>query len=178
MTDQDDESQTVWIRTSPDPEGTYRPTIDVGDDVAYILTRESATEHVFNVLSAVAEAEYDAAVLRQMNNIVDEPQAAIQVVLDLRKDRPDPISVGPLVFRPGVSTRTGNAFLKVMLNGKALGQWTIQDARDHALRVLEAVLVADLDAAYLRTLQTLIQIDEQTSRSIVGDLFKWRDENQ
>ena len=40
--------------------------------------------------------------------------------------------------------------------------------------ILEAVVVADLDGGYLRTLRGVIGLDEHTARNVVDDLKDWR----
>jgi hypothetical protein len=165
----------AWIRTAPDMQGVYRTSVDVNDDVSFPLTRETAATYAYHILGAVAEAEYDAAIIRQLTKVTGDEKDAVQIVADLRADRPVPAKVGPLTLEPGVSVYTGKAFLEVKVDGRGIGQWDAPDAREHALAALEAVLVADLDGAYLRTRRTLVHLDDGLSRTIVGDLIKWRD---
>lgn len=40
--------------------------------------------------------------------------------------------------------------------------------------VLESVVVAELDSAYLRMLRSLVGLDEDRARTVVGDLVNFR----
>ena len=95
--------------------------------------------------------------------------------MGLRNDRPDiDYSVmAPMSFTYGV-TEKGKPFIVIHIREKPVGQWTNPDAREHALMILEAVVVADLDGGYLRTLRGVIGLDEHTARNVVDDLKDWR----
>jgi len=172
-----EESRTVWIRTTPDLDGIYLVVLEIDDDTSHPLDADTAMAYARAVLCAVARAEHDAAVVSQMRKIGEGGreglQAAAELVGSIRGDRP-PISwPTPLELAPVVSTATGAPFLTVSIKVTAVGQWTMEDARGHALGVLEAVEAADLDAAYLRALRGL-EIDEQRARAIVADLANHR----
>lgn len=168
----------IWVRTDPGIDGVYRPAIDFDDDNAYQLDEKSALAYVMEILRAVAYAEYDAAVLAQMTKVsegkAEGPELAVSIVQDLREDRPETTGVTPLRVIPGVSQATREPFLRIEIDGRPVGQWTPQDAREHALIVLESVIVADLDSAYLRMLRSLVGLEEDRARTVVGDLQNYR----
>ena len=168
----EEELPVVWLRTTADENGAYRCTLEVNDDVALFLDRAGAAAYAYNLLNAVAIAEYDAAVLAQLTSMSNQ-EAAVQIVVDLRKDRPEGRQYGPLQFMPGVNQH-GKPFLTVHLGETVLGQWSLPDARTHALHALESVLVADLDSAYLRLLRGAVGVDENTARNTVDDLINHR----
>lgn len=170
------EKSTIWIKTQPDIEGTYRVVLETGEDASIFLDEHAAMAYASEILRAVASAEYDAAVLAQMSRIaqkgeVDEMSA--MVVTDLRQERPPLQWSTPLALVPGVSHRTRKAFLTVELNGLAVGQWDLKDAREHAAFVVEAVHAADLDNAFYRLMRKM-DVDDPTARSAVGNLAKHR----
>ncbi len=166
---------SVWIRTVPDMGGTYRVVLEIDDDTSHPLDAGAAMTYARAVLSAVARAEHDAAIVRQMRKISDGNglQMASELVGSIRADRPPIAWPTPLQLDPGVSMATGDAFLRILVKGEPVGQWTPGDARDHALGVLEAVEAADLDGAYLRALRG-VGIDDGRGRSVVDDLVNYR----
>jgi len=173
VTEEEENPKTVWISTKLDQKGVYRPVLEVDSDTKYTLTEDSACKYAMYVLRAVAVAEHDAAVFRQLKEVTGSDEAAAQLIHDLRKERPDLVPLVPLVLVPGVSASTGKAFLHVEIHGSKEGQWTMWDAREHALAVLESVCVADLDGAYLRILKA-IGIEEDRARTVIGGLGEWR----
>lgn len=174
-----EKKNTVWIKTEPTIDGsTYVVTIEASEDRSVILTPDRALRYASTILNHVARAEYDAAVARQLGNLIEDRKMLGQMVTDLRQDRP-PISddaTTPLSFEGGVSAFTGKAFLHIAIDGKKIGQWDIPDAKAHALAVLEAVSAADLDSGYYRVLRSMVGLDENTARRVIGDLGKWRDD--
>jgi hypothetical protein len=169
--------EAIWVRTDPTPDGVYRVTMTWGDDRALVLDREAAAAHAGEVLAAVAEAEYDAAVVRQLTTLTGDQENALMVVRGLRKDRASAAPTTGLGLVPGVSAFTRRAYLKILMDGKPIGQWDPADARQHATFVLEAVRVAELDSAYLRMLRGVVGLDDQTARGTVGGLGQYRDES-
>lgn len=170
---------TVWLRSSPDIDGTYRLTLEVDQDSAYTLDSATAAAWADYVLATLARADYDAAVIRQLTEVCSaDPEAkqiAVQMVGDLRKDRPELTSPLPeLVITAGVSVFSGDGFLTIRHRGKSLGQWELDDARGHAAGVIEIRHGVELDSAYLRGLIGVIGLDEGRARAVVGDLGKWR----
>ena len=166
----------VWIKTDPTPDGTgYVVTLEVGQDTARILTPDEAMAHAAGVLAAAHRAEYDAAVLAQLTKLGIERESVAMLIRQLRDDRPplDPAATHPLTLEPCVNA-AGKPFITVASPGREQGQWTTEDARSHAIAVLECVAVADLDAAYLRALTGLIGIDRSRARRVVEDLVNHR----
>lgn len=168
----------VWIKTEPAFDGSgYVVTLEASDDVAVTLDPDAATRYAWGVLDAAHRAAYDAAVFKQLTRKLKlDLETVAQLVVDLRKDRPelDPAATAPLVLQPGV-TKTFKPFVTVSLrSGAKLGQWELEDARQHALRALEAVKVADLDSAYHRTLVGLVGIEVARADNVVDDLGNYR----
>lgn len=165
----------VWIRTDPDPEGTYRPTLEIDDDTALILTAETATIYASEILRAVAIGEHEAAIYAQLMKASGGDQEHVAMAIaDLRNDRPMLDTDTPLRLIPGISALTSQAFFAVEVRGSRVGQWTAADARQHALTVLEAVHVAELDSAYWRFLRTHVDTSDDVARALVGDLANHR----
>jgi hypothetical protein len=168
----------VRISTEPSIDSkTYVVTLAASDDVAVILTPDRALQYALGILRAAHHAAYDAAVLRQMTIKVGVPmEAAAEVVGSLRADRPplDHEATRPLRLEPGVNKHL-EPFLVISVNGEQLGQWSVEDAEQHAMFVLSTVVVADLDSAYYRALTGLVNIEEPRARNIVADLANHRD---
>jgi hypothetical protein len=129
------------------------------------------------VLDAAHRADYDAAVLRQMRALsLAGDAAAALVVTDLRPARPPQRATGtPLSLAPGVSQRTGDGFLTVHLDGEPIGQWSVPAAREHALAILDTVVVAPLDASYHQLMTGTLDLDDGRARGIVEDVAKHRE---
>lgn len=161
----------VWIKTEPSVDGArYVVTIEASEDLATTLSPDRALRYASGVLEAASRADYDAAVFKQVTALTSL-QAARQLVVDLRGDRPplDDEATYPIALEPGVN-RSQEPFLTIRINGEPVGQWGIQDARSHALGVLEAVGRADLDSAYYRTLVGTVGLDENRARQVVADV--------
>lgn len=170
MTQPDEENVgVVWIRTEPDITGTYRLKIEIDEDRGQFLTAEEARAYGEYVLGQTVLAHYDSLVFRQLTAGTKDPRAAADVIQDLRKDRVPAQSPLPLALRPGVNIQ-GKPFMTVVIDGKDVGQWSIPDAREHALRILEGVQRADLDEQYRRTLVSLVGLDDAVARSAVEGL--------
>jgi hypothetical protein len=169
-------ADAVWVKTEPTVDGSaYVVTLEASDDVAVTLDPERALRYAWGVLDAAHRAAYDAAIVKQLTAIGVEVQAAAVVVNDVRVDRPplDSASTEPMDFEPGVAAG-GEPFLVVLINGERVGQWTVQDARGHALAILESVVVADLDGGYYRALIGGVGLDENRARQVVQDVGEHR----
>src|SRR5438093_11572668 len=131
----------VRINTEPTIDGSaYVVTLQASDDVAVTLTPDRALQYALGILRAAHHAAYDAAVLRQMTSINIKMEAAAEVVSTLRKDRPplDHDATRPLRLDPGVN-RYLEPFLIVSVNDDRVGQWSVEDAEQHAMFVLSTV---------------------------------------
>lgn len=175
MTLADEEPGVVWINTIPDPvTGVYHPVVSFDADNVFPLDEQTAIAYAMYLLRACATASHDAAVVAQLTHITNgDVQAAVQIREDLRQERPEAEPVSQMAFSPHVSARTGEPFLLLRLKGETVGQWTVPDAREHAVHVLEAVYAGELDSAYLRTLRSM-GLDDNRGRAAVADLAHWR----
>lgn len=180
-----EEPDAVWVISDVMPDGTYAATIHAGGDVAITLDRARAIAHAGTALAAVVRAEYDAAVWRQMLDVIgkglaeaDAQKLTAEVIAGLRDDRPplDDSATAPFRFEPFVAYRTYEPGVFLWLNGKKISQWTVADARSHAMYVLEVTLAVDLDAAYRRHLIAAVGLEDWRARAVVGDLAKYRPE--
>ena len=174
------DDDTVWIRTAPAPDGsTYVVTLEIGQDIAVILDHDRALAYAYEVLRAVVTAEYDAAVIAQLKDKGIPEATAVEVVRILRLDRPPPddTATAPLMIFPGVSRQTRKPFLRIDIDDKQAGEWTLEDARSNALAVLEAHAIADLDSAYYRAMTNLVQVPPEIGRTMVGELVNYKDQD-
>jgi hypothetical protein len=175
-----DEPDNVWVTSEPSPDGsTYMVSLTVGEDVAVALDRDRADRYIWAINAAINYAAYDAAVVRQMKSRPGLPMEAIgQLIVDLRKDRPpiDADATAPFRYEPVVAAKSLTPFLHIHVGGKRLGQWTLDDARQHIRHVMEVLTTADLDAAYYRCLVGLVGTEPPRARNVVMELAKWREE--
>ncbi len=163
---------SVWIKSEPDENGRYHVYMETGPDQSIPLDADAAYGWAREVLSAVAQAEHDAAVIKQLRRVGTDVDSAAHLVADMRQDRAEhiPISVLPgFAIKPGV-TREAKAFLVIQRNGEPIGQWDMDDARAHALNVLEAIEVAPLDSAYVRILTSKVGISHEVAQTMVHAL--------
>ena len=164
----------VWVRTVPTGDGTYRAVLEVGADYAYPLDDDTATAWAFTVLATAADAEHDAAIVAQLcsgDPGAEEFGGEFGGVVTEVRDRRRPRTTGDIVpgfqVEGGVSARDLRPFLHLRLQGRLIGQWTPDDARDHTLKVLEGARAAASDTAYHRTL-TAIGLKTEAADALVA----------
>lgn len=167
-----DTEGSVWIRTVPTKPGSYGIVLDLDDDHAQHLTPNQAHAHALAVLRSVQITEHDAKVYGQLAALTDTATAA-GLVLALREDRA-PLSdrdqsTLPFHLEPGITIQ-GKPFLRFLVAGKAIGQWSLDQAREHAIGVLEAVVAAQLDTAYHRALVDSVGLDAPAAERAVDAL--------
>jgi len=173
----DGHPDSVWVSSDRTVDDYYVATVHPSSDVSIPLTAHQAVAYAITVLRAVADAEYDAAVLAQITTATGGDQhAAAATVMQLREARPprDTAPTAPLVFTPIVSKANGHPFVLVHLHGQALTQWTPEDARGHAQHVLDVAIVADHDAAYLHYLTSVVALEPERARVAVDALRQHR----
>lgn len=177
----------IWIQTEYEPflKGYY-VTVSLDKDIIRSLQPEEALRHASAVLSAVARAEHDAAVCRQLKEAfdgrgVDENEALqniARVMQDIRGGRPelDVQGMDPIYLTPGVNTKF-EPFLHVheASDKPPIGQYDMDQARQHAHAALEMSTVADLDSAYLRVLKGVIGLPENVGLNMISELQDHRE---
>ena len=160
----------LWVRSSVSAEGTYVATVEAGPDVAFALDPDAAVRYARHAMSAVARAEYDAAVLAQLLGTGLDLADVWEVVRGLRSDRPPLSTEWPVTFEPIVSARTNEPVITMLVNGKPDCQLGTGALTGHAVDVLEISHGVDLDAAYRRHLVAIIGLDDATARATVAGL--------
>lgn len=170
-----DQSEGLWINTEERPEGGFYVVVSIGGDRIWRLDADACLNYVLACTMAAQQAEYDAAVLKQMTSLGLEPELVAQMIAkDLRMDRPSVPDAAPgLRYAPGV-TAQGKPFLKIELDGEGVGQLDLDQLREHSMSVLEAPVAADLDSAYKRALVGLIGLDAGRASNVVADLANHR----
>lgn len=171
-----DEYEVIWVVSDVAPDGTYVTTVQASDDTAVVLNRKRALRYAMAVYTAVAYAEYDAAVLNQLVSMGIGQEMAARCIADLRADRApvDDAATDPLRFVPLVTATGRTPALYVDLGGRRIGQWTPADGRQHAGHVLDICAGVDLDAAYHRFLRGPVGLDDGRARAVVGTLGRYR----
>jgi hypothetical protein len=168
-----DHDGKVWVRSIPDDAGRYHVVLEIDADTSQALDGAKVWLHARAVLAAVAQAEYDAAIMRQLGGTAADDEHAARVVGHLRARRDLLAWPTPLALLPGVSAFTGEPFLHVRIRDRVVGQWTPADARDHAMGVLELDCVAGLDREYLSVLREA-RVEDHKARVLVDNLAAHR----
>lgn len=172
----------MWVRSGRSPTGAYTAVVEFGKDFARSLLPHQIDAYTNAIFTAVAYAEYDAAVLNQLRSpgVGREPipaQYVIATIREFRGSRPpiDQQTLRPMVVHPAVGMTTGRPFLETRIRGTQYKwKWGTGQALEHVERVREAVIIADLDAAYRRYLNGVIGLDAPTAAAAVGALADHR----
>jgi hypothetical protein len=169
----------VMVRCDVAADGAYQLVLEfTGTDTVRPLDEAEAHRYAATVARAASYAETDAAVLDQLVNKLGLPRRdAAGVVADLRERRPalDAAAIAPLELAPSISAITGKPFLAVGMAGRASGQWTLDDARGHAVHVLEALATVDTDTAYFEYLAGSDgRVGPDRARAAVEDVANFR----
>jgi hypothetical protein len=169
----DDEPTGIWLRDQPDEDGTYHLSIEISPDDEAPLDADTAYRWAREVLSAVAQAEYGAAVVRQAGELgLDDVDAAhlLNALREVHAGQTPVTMLRGLSVVPGVSASTREPFLHLRRDGKTTAQWTPDDARRHALDVVEGVETAALDTAYRQVLEDRVGLDRLKAMVMVEHL--------
>ncbi len=182
-----DEIDQILVTTAPLPNSSrYAVEVQIGEDIAVHLPQGKVQDYARRAIQVAAWADYDAAVVKQMRDIAiaDHTQQEVTEIVSaavvyLRKQRANSGTVRLLAnprfaLTPGVSAFTGKGFITLYLDGQTIGQWDPDDVRSHAMGVLDAGLVADLDGTYKAWLLKEIKLDEATAGRVVGTLKEFR----
>lgn len=178
MSDHDHDPDAIWVTSDRAANNRYVATVHPTPDVSIPLDHLKAVAYATTVIRTVAYAEYDAAVIRQLQPTLaaGSRKEAARMVMMLRDRRKiiDPAPTAPLIFTGGVSAFTGEPFVHVHLHRNAITQWTPDEARSHAMYVLDAAIVARLDQGYLAFLCDAIKLDQDVAIVAVDDLRRHR----
>lgn len=178
---------SIWVHTDPNDDGTYVATLELAPGLSVALDHDVAHAHAAHVLAAAQRAEYDAAIMGQLVHaltVKGEPkeqalQYAAKSLDDIRQTRPElPASPTPIRLLPGVSVFTGQPFLVLFVREEEVGQWSVSDARQHALFVLETVDAAELDNGYFKAIQDIFDVAPHVAENMISDLDRFRQEFQ
>jgi hypothetical protein len=169
----------IWVISDRTPDDTYLVVVQVGPDTVITLpSAKGAEAYARAVIAACAYAEYDAAIFAQMHRVTKgDDQLAMSVVMDLREKRPplDNVATAPLSFVPIVAHRTKKPAIHVELDRVPFSQWSPEEARGHAMHVLDAAAVVSLDAAFLNYQTTELGLDLERARAVVDQLREHRE---
>lgn len=199
------ESETaIWVKSDVGPTGSYILSVEVGPDRSFALSPAAAAEYAQTVLTAVARATHDAAVLAQLGAMANFDSGA-QAVVDLRRDRPplNDATTAPLRFVPIILSQTAKPAIDVYWDADAptgpsasrvplreqhqpvrpsqprgdhVTQWPPDSALEHAVYVLLGAATVDLDDAYVRYLHGVVGVDRPKAMAAVNDLIHWRED--
>jgi hypothetical protein len=71
--------------------------------------------------------------------------------------------------------REGEPFIQLINGDKLIGQMSPEDARDHALAMIEAAEAAEQDAFLIWFVKTQLKGDEKMAVSLLGEFRQWRE---
>lgn len=130
----------------------YFVTFSVNDEDRMVFSDEDAIRWAQAITTALTDAEYEAAIFRQMNRLGVRIESTTALVADLRSQQPE-VQPGPLgIWMRGATNNEGKAFIQVMRLQDSFGQMDPEAARAHVAGVLESMAIAKRDTTYLRTL--------------------------
>lgn len=171
-----EKGEGLWIISEPTPLGeTYIVSMNL-DDRAWALPPDDAYAWARYVMATATRADHDAAIVRQLLKTGLDRDASVQLVRELRADRP-PLVQGnqPIRLEPGVSSDGEfRGFVAMYVDDEQVGQMDPLQAQEHATVVLGVLETADLDSAYYRALRGTVGLGEGTSRAVVHDLVEHR----
>jgi hypothetical protein len=81
----------------------------------------------------------------------------------------------PLWHQSGVN-RAGEPFIQLILGEKVIAQQSVQQAREHALAILEAAEAAEQDAFLVHWVKKVIGGNEAAAAGLLQDFRAWRRE--
>jgi hypothetical protein len=171
-----DRDEGLWVSSEVSAAGAYVVGLNVGADRAWTLDEDGAVRYARAVLRVANSADHDAAVIKLLTKLgIPAEKAAKLVGYNLRPDRPpfDHAATKPLSFVPGVNQK-GEPFVKVLLDGRQIGQINAPETMEHAVAVLGVAATVDLDAALHRLLIGQVNLDDGRARAVVGDLARFR----
>lgn len=154
------------------PDGRYGIVLSHGKTIR-LMDVNDVTAHCREVIAAAVRAQHDAAVLKQLHHRVGIPLDAVGEVLERVRARRPELNVHathPLGLVPGV-TLAGKPFIELLVNGRKVGQWDPEDARNHALGCLELAAAVGLDNVYRDVLVEDIDLGDR-AYGMVGELSK------
>lgn len=167
----------VWIKSELGEDDTYHLFVEWGPDRVMPLTDEMGVDWCRTVMAAVAAAEHDATLIRHLREMKMPDPLIGSILTRARSERAERASrafLPGITLTPGVSATTGGPFIGLH-DGRRVGQWSCQDARDHAIGILEALETVELDRILLRTLMHCGVTRDQAA-SLVMDLgAHWQD---
>jgi hypothetical protein len=157
-----------WVTTEGAEGGTYVPMLTVSDDLSFTLTKVRATAYAQAALAAAADAEMDAAVVKQLTEHLQLTiENAGALLAGMRATRPERTAAG-ITFTGGVSMFDRRPFVTVHHGKQAIGQMDPAGARRHALHVLEGWVAGEHDTAYAKALLEIGLEIEQVHQVVEG----------
>jgi len=172
-----DDEAIMWVASDRTYGNFYVATIHIGPDTSIPLETELGRRYALHIVRVASYALYDAALLCQFRAAGLEDEATAAWICNMREARPEPdnAATAPLLFTPMISMK-GRAVVRVDLGDQSLGVYPAEVAMTHAMQVLEAVAVAELDCAYYTALTTgETPLEEGAAVATVSGLSAFRD---
>jgi hypothetical protein len=160
----------LWAVAFPSPQDDLRYALSIvagmgerkpgkegpqpGDLLLCTLRGYQPARYATAVLTAWARAQHEQAVWAQLQSTRMTLELAAHVIGEYRskQEPPNPAHTAPLSFTPLVSNRTMRGKVNVALDGVEFGQWDLDEARGHAMHVLEVAAMTPCDQAYFESI--------------------------
>lgn len=171
----EDQTEGVWINSDVDPvTGLYHLSISYEGDLTWPLSYDDAWAYARVLATQLARVTHDAAAFDQLTTIGLSPEAAAALITtDLRPDRRPVDQVGRLRLEPGVTVQ-GKPFLALFVDDKPVGQWSVDDAREHLVALLESIETIELDDKLRQVLLHTVGVEDGIARAFVHNLHEHR----
>jgi hypothetical protein len=171
----EDQTEGLWLTSEPHPDGSYIAVVSVDGDTSWTLSPPRLRKYGLAVIRAAANAEYEQALYAQLTSMDFSQENALTIVSQFRSRRPraEPMSTTPLAFESGLSAQ-GMGFVKLMLNGKQIGQLDPDATRAHGAGALELLVSCELDAVYRKVLTTFAHVTDDLAVAAVSDMGRHR----
>ena len=138
-----------------------------------MLSPKQVMDHAQGVIAASHRAAYDAAIVQQLSERLRmSPGAVAAMARKQREGREplDPAATAPLVLEPQVAGRTGEPRVRVSVDLRRVGDWSVAEADAYARTMLAAQQRAEDETVYRQLLMATVGMTDWQAQNAVADL--------
>jgi hypothetical protein len=172
----------LYVSSDIDSHGIYTPTLHIGEDRSRSFTYSEAVAYGNAVVMRACQAAHIHSVFKLLTADDAMPADTARAIIaeDLFPrlalgENPDRMhhATRPLEFVPALArergTESGMGVVRIDMDGKMIGYYRPQEAREHGMFVLESATMSQGDNATYDSLRDL-QADEPKARGFVSAL--------